>query len=87
MAKNEMYNAFCKAGLNIEARTLSETVKGKIVPAIGHYVALHNSVATEHNEEMRVAVKNVLSNYIRSKINDLKESPNPIPSFLQRYQN
>ena len=47
--QNQIYNAFKEAGLEKEARKLSETIKdnkGKniVVPALGHYIAIVDNI-------------------------------------------
>ena len=36
--KNQIYNAFVEAGFKREADRLSNTVDGKVQPALGHYI-------------------------------------------------
>lgn len=38
--KGQIYQAFVNAGFEREARALSTTVDGKVVPALGHYIAV-----------------------------------------------
>ena len=49
MATN-LYEAFEKVGFGREARTLSTTERGSVVPALGHYVSIYDQSRAETEE-------------------------------------
>lgn len=42
--KGQIYEAFVKAGFEKEARQLSTTKEGKVVPALGHYISAADNI-------------------------------------------
>ena len=71
-AQNQVYNAFKEAGLEKEARQLSETIKDnngniKVVPALGHYIALLDNILDTNNHKNPDNSGITYSLYVKSK--------------------
>jgi hypothetical protein len=75
---NKIYNEFKKAGLEKQVRQMSTSVDGKIIPSLGHYVAiLDNLLELEKTNPGKLAEENT-NNYFKKIMNELMINlPNP----------